>query len=443
MRQILAARWVVPIDGPVIDDGEVVIEDGIIQTVRPRTAPASDVRDIGNAVILPGLINAHTHLEYTAQRGFLEDVPFFPWIRALTAAKARLDREDWLASARLGALESLAAGMTTIGDNTDAGVTAQIASETGMRGVIYQEFFGIDPREDAIVILENLSNKLAALKQYESDRVQIAISPHAPYTVRPELFTALHNHPELQHYRTSIHLAESPAEAALIKSGMGPFGEMLERRGIPWAAYGGTPTEYLNALGAVRKGALLVHCVHQTEDDISLVEKSGASIVHCPKSNGKLGAGIAPLGRWLEREGLNIALGTDSAVSNNTLDLFEEMRFALLTARAVSTSVEAVLARDVLRMATIGGARALGVDTAAGSLTPGKRADITVVNLQRAHTVPATDPESAIVYSARAEDVALTMCDGVILYDNGVWPGMDPVSVTAEAEAVRRKCAST
>src|SRR6187402_1324203 len=107
MLQILTARWVVPIDGPIIEGGEVVVEDGIIQAVRPGTTPASEVRDFGNAVILPGLINAHTHLEYTAQRGFLEDVPFFPWIRALTADKARLQREDWLASARLGALESL------------------------------------------------------------------------------------------------------------------------------------------------------------------------------------------------------------------------------------------------------------------------------------------------------------------------------------------------
>ena len=443
MPEILAARWILPIEGPVIEDGEVVVEDGTIQAVRPRTAPASDVREFGSAVIMPGLVNAHTHLEYTAQRGFLEDVPFFPWIRALTAAKARLQREDWLASARLGALESLAAGVTSIGDNTDAGVSAQVAAETGMRAVIYQEFFGIDPREEAGAILRSLADKLTALRAYESDRVTIAISPHAPYTVRPELFAALLSDPVLGRYRTSIHTAESPAEAALVRNGSGPFAEMLTRRGIPWKAFGGTSTEYLDSLGAVRSGALLVHCVHQSAADISLVAKSGASIVHCPKSNGKLGAGIAPLGQWLRQQGLNVALGTDSAVSNNTLDLFEEMRFALLTARAASAAVEAVSARHVLRMATMGGAHALGIGSVAGSLTPGKRADVTVVSLGRPHTVPATDPESAVVYSARADDVVLTMCNGVVLYDTGSWTAMDPVSVMADAEAVRRKCAST
>lgn len=417
MRQIFAARWVLPVDAPTIDDGEVVVEDGVIQEVRQHITPANEVTDLGNAVLMPGLVNAHTHLEYTALRGFLEDVPFFPWIRTLTAAKAALDREDWMISARLGAAESIASGVTTIGDNTDAGVTAAIAQEFGLRAVVFQEFFGIDPRQERDAVLNDLRAKLAAAGTYASDRVSLGISPHAPYTVRAELLDALLAEPDLTPLRTSIHVAESPAEVSLIREGTGPFAEMFVRREIPWTVPRVSPTHYLADHGAVRPGALLVHCVHQDAGDIALIARTGAAIVHCPKSNAKLGAGIAPLSQWLATEGVTVALGTDSAVSNNTLDLFEEMRFALLMARASTQNAVGVTAQDVLRMATLGGAAALGLGDITGSLTPGKRADLTAVSLDRLHTHPATSAEAALVYSARADDVVLTVCDGNVLFD--------------------------
>ena len=434
-----AARWVLPMDAPPIEHGEVVTEDGLIAAVRPRRTPAAECRDFGDAVLLPGLVNAHSHLEYTALRGFLEDVPFFPWIRALTAAKSAFTADDWLWSARLGALECAASGITTLGDNTDAGVTMRVLSESGQRGIVYQELFGIDDREPVAPIITALQAKLAARRAYASSRVAVGVSPHALYTIRPELFTAINAYVAAERLPTSIHIAESPAESLLTEQGTGPFAEMYARRGITWLSPHLTPTEYACQMGALGPDTLAVHCVHQTPADIVLLAETGAAIIHCPKSNAKLGAGIAPLALWLRTDGLRVGLGTDSAVSNNSLDLWEEMRFALLLQRAKLEDAEAVTARDVLRLATLGGAEAMGLSAQIGSLTPGKRADLIAVTLTQPHTVPATDPYAALVYSARASDVVFALCDGEVIYDTGRWPTLDKLAIYENARAVRAK----
>ncbi len=438
-QTIYAARWVLPMDAPPIDGGEVVVEGGVIAAIRARQIPASDCRDFGDAVLLPGLVNAHSHLEYTALRGFLEDVPFFSWIRALTAAKASLSAEDWLWSARLGALECAASGITTLGDNTDAGVTMRVLAESGLRGTVYQELFGIDDREPTGPIIEALQAKIAAHRAYASERVAAGVSPHALYTIRPALFAAVNAYAAAEHLPTSIHIAESPAESALTESGTGPFAEMFARRGITWDVPHLTPTQYADQMGALGPNTLAVHCVHQNTADIQRVAKKNAAIIHCPKSNAKLGAGIAPLTAWLRTENLRVGLGTDSAVSNNTHDLWEEMRFALLLQRARLEDAEVVTARDVLRLATLGGAGAMGLSEQIGSLTPGKRADLIAVRLDQPHTVPATDPYAALVYSVRASDVVFTLCSGEVLYDSGNWPTLDKSRIYENARAARAK----
>ena len=176
---IYAARWVLPIDAAPLENGEVAVENGVIAEVRARRTPAANCRDFGEAVLLPGLVNAHSHLEYTALRGFLEDVPFFPWIRALTAAKTSLSSEDWLWSARLGALECAASGITTLGDNTDAGVTMQVLAESGQRGIVYQELFGIDDREPIGPIIDALAAKIAVHRQ-----LRLGTGPHRRFPTR-------------------------------------------------------------------------------------------------------------------------------------------------------------------------------------------------------------------------------------------------------------------
>ena len=420
----LTARWVLPIDSEPIERGEVEVRGDALAYVgamRPAQMRPADcaVRNFGEAALLPGLVNAHTHLEYTLLRGFLEDVEFFPWIRGLMAAKARYSEADWLLSARLGAAECIRAGITTIGDNTDAGVTAQAALETGLRARIYQELFGIDEREASGPVVDDLDSKLQRLSAFASERVELGISPHALYTISPELFQAIERYRSANgDLRTSIHVAESSAESRLTERGDGPFAEMFARRGIAWQCPHVTPTRYLYDLGAFGPHALAVHCVHQTEEDISLIERSGAGIAHCPKSNAKLGAGIAPLAGWLARPSVagRVALGTDSVVSNNAHDLFEEMRFGLLMQRGKLKEV-ALSARQMVSAATLGGSTALGWSDRIGSLTVGKKADLIAVRLDTLHSAPVTDPYAALVYSARAEDVCLSMVNGRILYD--------------------------
>jgi len=439
---VYAARWVLPIDAAPLADGEVVVENGMIAAVRPVVTPANERRDFGEAILMPGLVNAHSHLEYTALRGFLEDVPFFPWIRALTAAKAALTPDDWLWSARLGAMECLAAGITTLGDNTDAGITMRVLADSGLRGIVYQELFGIDDREPVAPILARLRAKVDAHRHLASDRVTVGVSPHALYTIRPALFAAIGDYVAAERLPTSIHVAESASESALTERGEGPFAEMYARRGITWETPRATPTQYAAEMGALGPDTLTVHCVHQTNGDIALLASTGAAVIHCPKSNAKLGAGIAPLAAWLRTPGLRLGLGTDSAVSNNALDLFEEMRFALLMQRAVREEVEAVTARDVVRLATLGGAEAMGLSDRTGSLTPGKRADLIAVRLDRPHAVPATDPYAALVYAARADDVLFTLCNGEILYDNRLWPTLDAPAIINGVRAARAKLSS-
>ncbi len=442
----LRARWIVPVAAPVIADGEVVVENGRIAYVGPATHGPAD-RDFGLAAIVPGLVNVHCHLEYTVFRGFLEDMPFFPWIRTLTERKAYLSFEEWVASATLGAAEMLAAGITTVGDCADAVAPLEALLDSGLRGVVFQEVFGIVPDEPVAEIVTALAEKVEALRAKvrragSEERVQVGISPHAPYTVRAPLFRALAEYARREGLRQAIHIAESSAEDDLIRRGAGPFAEMFARRAIPWALPAAvvSPTGYVDVSGGLDAPTLAVHCVHTDKADAALLAARAASVAHCPKSNGKLGAGVAPL-RMLLDAGLNVGLGTDSMASNNAADMWEEMRAAVFGARAREHDTQALTAPEALRMATLGGARALGLDNEIGSLVAGKRADLCVMRLDGLHTAPAADddPVAALVYGARAADTALTMGDGRVLFDNGSFSTLDIPTLRARVSGARRR----
>ena len=430
----MRARWVLPVDAPPIENGEVVVQGGRIMAVRAVQEPAQDesdegaISDFGDAVLLPGLVNVHTHLDYTVMRGLLEDIAFFPWIRELTLRKAVLTWEDWLASATLGAAEAIAGGVTTIGDCTDSGAAAYGAKTLGLRGLIYQEVFGIDERQTVGEIIAELSAKVAVLEAETAESLlRVGISPHAPYTVRAELMRGLAALADTNNYAVCIHAAESRAEAELLRSGTGAIAEMFARRGIAWDAPGVSTVAYLDGLGIVTPRTLLVHGVQVSARDRNIVRERGAAWAHCPKSNAKLGNGVAPLGILADfrretgadepRPWGRIGLGSDSVASNNTMDLFEEMRFAVLMQRGARHRIEAMTAREAVHLATMGGAGALNMADEIGSLTPGKRADICVVRLNDLHSLPAYNPYNALVYAARASDVILTMINGVIRYD--------------------------
>jgi 5-methylthioadenosine/S-adenosylhomocysteine deaminase len=236
----------------------------------------------------------------------------------------------------------------------------------------------------------------------------------------------------------TIHIAETPAEAELIRQGTGPFAEMFDRRGIVWDTPGVSPVRYVDRCGAFEARTLAVHCVQVDTTDAELLAARGVSVAHCPKSNGKLATGVAPL-RTLLDAGVAVGLGTDSMVSNNAADIFEEMRLAIFQSRNAAHSVAALSAPEALQLATLGGARAIGMDQEIGSLRAGKRADLCVARLDGLNTLSAAEdnPIAALVFGARTSDIALTMVEGSVLYESGKALRLDLPRALIVAKAAR------
>ena len=442
----LRAKWVLPVESPPIENGEVVLEDGIITHVGKALTPvnASHI-DLGLSAILPGLVNVHAHLEYTVMRGLLEDMAFFAWIRTLTALKTRLSLDDWVASATMGAAEMLAGGITTVADACDAGASLSALLVSGQRGVCFREVFGIDRDPPVANILAAFQRKVSGMEEqierhHADNRLAVGVSPHAPYTVSKPLFGELAAYANRKKMRQCIHIGESPAETELIERGTGAFAEMFAARGIPWESPGVSPVRYVADTGAFDAPTLAVHVVHANKADAELLASKNVAVAHCPKSNGKLGAGFAPV-KMLLKAGVAIGLGTDSVASNNSADMFEEMRSAVFVSRAREQDGSALTARDALYMATLGGAKALGLDAETGSLKPGKRADLCVVRLDGLHLTPTADdnPVAALVYAARASDVALTLVDGRVLYETGTYTMLDIARLRPAVAQIRAR----
>jgi cytosine/adenosine deaminase-related metal-dependent hydrolase len=391
------ARWVVPIVSEPVRDGVVAVDGDRIAYVGPRgEGPPGDEHDLGDVLLLPGLVNAHTHLELTAMRGFLEDLDFRRWILRLTAARRDvLDADALLDSARFGIAEGLRSGVTTYADTSDSGVVVRAMREAGVRGVVYQEVFGPDPAQCESSI-NGLRDKVANLRYLETPLVRVGVSPHAPYTVSDQLFRATTDFARQHGLPMAIHIAESDAEQRLVADGEGPFADGLRRRDIHVGIRGRSPIDMLDRLGVLDVRPLLIHCVRADEGDIAAIVRSRSPVAHCPVSNAKLGHGAAPLIEFLGA-GVTVGLGSDSVASNNRMDLLEEARFALLAQRSRLGSFETPSAAEVLELATLGGAAALGLEEVVGSLEEGKQADLAAFPLDGVG--PTTDPTTAAVFS--------------------------------------------
>jgi len=290
--------------------------------------------------------------------------------------------------------------------------------EAGVRGIMYQEVFGPDPKQvDAS--MTGLREKVAGLRYLETALVRIGISPHAPYTVSDDLFRAATELAREQHLPMAIHIAESEHEHSYVKEGTGPFADGLRNRNIEVAPRAETPIRLLEQLGVLAVAPLLIHCVRASDHDLQLISGAGSAVAHCPVSNAKLGHGIAPIEEMLSA-GIVVGLGSDSVASNNRMDLLEEARVALLNQRARIGSWKSPSAADVLQMATIGGACALGLGDQIGTLEAGKQADLAAFRLDRVR--PHFDPVTAAVFSmngACADFVAVAgkplVRDGTVL----------------------------
>jgi len=411
------ARWVVPISSAPVPHGVVAVEAARIAYVGPADdGPAGDEQDLGNVVLLPGLVNAHCHLELTAMRGFLEDLDFRRWILRLTnARRAVLDRDALLDSARYGLEEGLRAGISAYADTSASGVVLEAMREAGVRGVMYQEVFGPDPAQCAESIAE-LRHQLTRLRRLETPLVRLGVSPHAPYTVSDELFRATTALARELGVPLATHVAESDLEQQLVVNGTGVFADGLRRRGIAADARAASPIQLLARLGVLDIHPLLIHCVRAQSSDVATIAASRSTVAHCPVSNAKLGHGVAPLDEMLAA-GVTVGLGSDSMASNNRMDILSEARTALLAQRARTRSHATPGASDVLELATIGGARAIGIDDVAGTLEVGKSADLSAFALEP-HG-PTHDPIDAAVFSIAGAPARFTAVAGRVLVRDG------------------------
>jgi 5-methylthioadenosine/S-adenosylhomocysteine deaminase len=410
------ARWVLPITEPPIENGSVSVETGRISYVGDRREQAGESIDLGDTILMPGLVNAHCHLELTVMRGFLEDLDFRRWILRLTSAKRSvLTTESLLDSARAGLEEGIAAGITTYADTCDSGVVIDAMREYGVRGIMYQELFGPDPAQCGASV-GDFRAKLDHLRTKTSDLIRIGISPHAPYTISDDLFRAAAALSMAEQLPMAIHIAESEVESQLVVEGKGAFAEGLRGRGIDVRPRGRSPIDLLARLGVLDRRPLLIHCVRVDANDLDLIASRQAKVAHCPASNAKLGHGIAPLVETLAA-GVDVGLGSDSMASNNRMDMLGEARTALLMQRARIETHEALSAADVLELATMGGACALGLADEIGSLEVGKSADLAAFPIGGA--TPTFDPCAAAVFAIDGSKASLVTVAGVPVVVDG------------------------
>jgi cytosine/adenosine deaminase-related metal-dependent hydrolase len=392
----ISADWVLPVDGPPIEGGRVRFEDGKLTEVGPGRAE----RHFADAAIVPGFVNAHSHLEYSVYAGFGDGMPFGPWIELHIERKARLGPEEMLAIARRGVADSLASGITTTADYAFSGASAAAAAELGLRAIVYLEVFGGDPGEAR----RQFDEKRRDLP--ESPLVQIGVSPHAPYSCSLEVYQWCLS----LGIPVGTHLAESANENEWLEHGTGPLAAIAHILQPP------TGLRAVATLEPVLGPDLLcAHCVEVDADEIALLAARQVRVAHCPRSNALLGCGIAPLAD-LRAAGVVVGLGTDSPASAPSFDIFEEMRAAIYAARGRERRADALLAGDALTLATLSAARALRIDAEVGTLTPGKRADVTVVSLAGSPYHPVEDPAAAVVFGGTPERVLETIVDGQTRY---------------------------
>jgi 5-methylthioadenosine/S-adenosylhomocysteine deaminase len=419
------AKFVLPVTTEPIPDGAIAVDGDTIAGVGTASDLKSQfsntaVTDHGNAAILPGFVNCHSHLELTEMRGSLDNVEhdFRSWLLKLNDLRSQMLDDEIYKSALAGVREGARAGVSCFGDigrNAEAGLKALKA--VGLRGVVFQETEFSPDNRTADDDFKKLATKYESLLSDATDLVSIGISPHSPYTVSSRLFELIAQYAILNRILLTIHAAESASENELLGRGTGFFTEVYEKFDLEWHSPHCPPIEYLEKLGVLSTKPLLAHCVHVSDGDINRIADNGAKIAHCPKSNAKFGHGAAPLEKFLDNN-ITVGLGSDSVASNNVCDILEESRFATLMARNREASKRFISAKEALELATLGGARALDLDSQIGSLEVGKQADIAVISLDNEAQQPTGDIHAALVFSSNARDVRMTMVAGTIVYNS-------------------------
>lgn len=431
---LLTMALALPMDGPPIRDAAILVADGRIAAVGGRAEIAAlpeargvERRDFGDAVALPGLVNGHIHLEFTALGPLNAPESFHPWIRGLVAWSQRQTEDDWRASTVAGARASLAAGVTCLGEILTRNYGLATMRDLGLRGTAYLEFLG-GRRATLAEELERFDARLADARALlaaggDPPGVRLGLSPHTPYSVIGPGIRAVAGRAHDAALPLAMHLAESPDEVAFLRDGTGAIADFLrtaEPDGSPRetfraGGYGVGPVAHVAAHALFRPGhpTLIIHGTQLTDAEIAELRDAGAAVVLCPRSNAFLRCGAAPVAALLA-SGVTLAIGTDSLGSNEDLDLFNELRALATLARAQGVTDEAALARRLLALATLEGARALALDDQLGSLAPGKLADLAILNLPAALD---GDPYTAILHEGGTARVRCTLLGGQVAYE--------------------------
>ena len=420
---LLSADWVLPVEGPPIEQGAVAIEDG-------RIAAVGTIAELGRgphfeeAVILPGFVDAHSHLEYAVYAGFGDGLPFAQWLLTHIERKARIGLPEMEAIARIGAAECLRSGITTVADASFSGAAAPACADLGLRAIVYLEVFG----ETAEQLSTRFEPNLERIRGSLSDRVRLGVSPHAPYSCGVDLYAACLG----LGLPVATHLAESGDEHEWLTAGTGPWEQFRETLPPPPGTSG---IRLLAEHGLLDSSIVAAHCVTVDADEIGLLAAHDVAVAHCPRSNAFLGCGAAPVAA-LRDAGIRVGLGTDSPASTPSFDMFDELRAAVFAARSRERRPDALPAAAALELATLGSAQALGLAAEIGSLVPGKQADVTVVSLAASPFLPWEDPAAAVVFGGSPERVLATLVAGETRYERG---GMAWHELTDAARSARKR----
>ena len=410
IETLIEARWVIPVEpaGTVLTDHSVAIDGGRIVAILPtgearQRFVARHYYRLTDHAVLPGLVNLHSHAAMNLLRGYADDLPLMTWLKGhIWPAETRHISPDFVRDgARLACAEMLRGGITCFNDMYFfPEAVAEAALDAGMRAAI--GLIVVDFPTAYAGDADDYLNKGFALRDRLRDEplLSFTLAPHAPYSVGDATFEKIATFASQLDLPIHIHLHETEDE---IRQSLSQHQQR--------------PLARLHNLGITGPGLIAVHGVYLNADEQALLAAQGCHIAHCPTSNLKLASGIAPIAGLLAH-GVNIGIGTDGAASNNKLDLFAEMRLAALLAKGVSGDAAVLPAHAALQMATLNGARALGLDNKIGSLTTGKQADLIAVDLSELETQPCFDPIASLVYAAGREQVSHVWVDGQLRLDN-------------------------
>lgn len=409
-------------DRQVIDKGAIAISgDKIIQVFQAEQIPkdhgAKKVIQADGMVVIPGLINAHSHLAMTLFRGFVEDLELHRWLEKVWKYElSALNENSVWVGAKLAIAELICGGVTCAHDMYwHYESTMALAEEVGFRLISGPPMHDIGGQDQKSMIAEAHS-VLEKMGDYRF--VHPLIQAHSVYTTSPEMMSNVRDMKEEYGVAFTTHASENRSEVEEVN-----------------ARYGLTPIELLQSYKLLDDQSILAHCVQLKDEEIEILSQSGCHVVHCPESNLKLGSGIARIAEMIEA-GVNVCLGTDGAASNNDLDMLGEMRTAALLQKGHNNDPRVLTTIEVLEMATINGAKAYGLDHLIGSIEPGKRADIAVLDFRKAHLTPCHDVYANLVYSAGKADVDMVMIDGRIQMEGSTLNVIEEEALLAEATLI-------